>query len=248
METKDVARIAAEAEVDPRTVKAYLAGKKVRTMGADRIQRAMKKLKLVLPVAIAAILASGCAATYGDSYHVSIDSAFTTEQQSAVLESLDHWDEALAGRVSFTTSIDSSCSRNDAAHLICVHASTSAYVKEVSNIPGDIGFTLRTEVYANLPGSGDKRNDSADVYIPTDDSFVNNPAQMQSVVSHELGHAMGLEHTHEPTDLMYYALDNNAPVQSATCDDVQQWETLRNQFLTDCTPQVEATDLKGGQL
>lgn len=42
----DVLRIAAQAQVDPRTVKAFLSGKSIRPLGAERIRDAMKALKI----------------------------------------------------------------------------------------------------------------------------------------------------------------------------------------------------------
>jgi DNA-binding LacI/PurR family transcriptional regulator len=41
-----VLQVAAEASCDPRTVRRYLDGKRVRTMARERIEMAMKKLKI----------------------------------------------------------------------------------------------------------------------------------------------------------------------------------------------------------
>lgn len=42
----DILRIAAAAQCDPRTVKSYLAGTVIRPLSKERIEAAMKRLKL----------------------------------------------------------------------------------------------------------------------------------------------------------------------------------------------------------
>ena len=46
MQERDIRRLAAEASVDPRTVKKLLGGGEVRKLVEERIQVAAKKLKL----------------------------------------------------------------------------------------------------------------------------------------------------------------------------------------------------------
>lgn len=48
MEEKDIRRLAAEAQVDPRSVRKVLAGGTVRQLTDARIKEAAKKLKLKL--------------------------------------------------------------------------------------------------------------------------------------------------------------------------------------------------------
>jgi len=46
MTEQDIRRVAAEAMCDPRTVKAYAEGRRVYALTRERIESAIKKLKL----------------------------------------------------------------------------------------------------------------------------------------------------------------------------------------------------------
>ena len=59
MQAHDVRRVAVESESDPRTVRAYLERRPVRSTSAARIKRALRALDLDLPAELPAELPGG---------------------------------------------------------------------------------------------------------------------------------------------------------------------------------------------
>lgn len=178
-------------------------------------------------IAIGLLLTASCSCVCKPSNHYSvvIDSRFTPEQTNLVLDSLHTWEDSLPGRLSFDIGVSDTCSRNDSDHLICIHADTLATVRMISD-SSCIGYTIRNEDY----GPGGNTNDSADVLIPTDDSYMANDKDAKTVISHEVGHALGLSHTYNWGDLMYPNLSHSPATAAPVCDDLNQFARLRNEY------------------
>jgi hypothetical protein len=182
-------------------------------------------MKMMIAIGLG-LLASGCSVKLAENYHVSIDPTFTPEVQSDIITSMQNWETALDHRVSFEYGFDADCKRTDESNLVCIHSTTKAWIDTTRDMGNNcIGLTTRNSDPQNV-----FHQDSSDIYLPAD-YFATYPQFNVMVSMHELGHAMGLNHTHVDSDLMYPALSTeNLHTPQPSCDDADQWTGLRNQY------------------
>jgi hypothetical protein len=163
----------------------------------------------------------------GSAYTVAIDPAFTPDQIDAIREGLDDWNASVtsAGGELHLTSYVGDCPPllDMTQHVLCVHASSDAYIYSQGLRHGSLGNTRRADFL-----------DSAQSWIAVDNlanytgdiGFAQPGYFIRLVVEHELGHGMGLQHT-EPSDLMY--IDMTGKYAGLQPNDVNQYEYLRGQ-------------------
>ena len=154
----------------------------------------------------ACILAS-CDPAPSDRYELVIDPAFSAEEVASITEASHAWEAVLDARVKLTSAVGACRGDN---HEICVHSATKSQIVALG-IPSTIGFTNRSGI-----------SDRADVYLLVTDGV--------RAVAHELGHAMGLEHTQAGTLMCD---DSGCAAFVPTCDDAAQWDAVRHGIVAD---------------
>jgi hypothetical protein len=165
--------------------------------------------------ALAACILAGCDPAPGHDYQLVIDPRSTDAEAASITDAMYSWVVILDGRLKVSSAIGT-C--HGADREICVHLATQAQIESLGGLPSALGRTLRSDM-----------SDRADVYIRV--------TAGTRAIAHELGHAMGLEHTQAGT-LM--CSDRGCAAFSPTCDDVAQWGTIRN------APIVDPSCPKGG--
>jgi hypothetical protein len=173
---------------------------------------------------------SSCSVKLAENYHVSIDPTFSAQAQADIITSMRNWETALDNRVSFEYGFDADCKRTNSSNLICIHATSKAWIDNNEHMGQScVGLTIRNSAAQDF-----LHQDSSDIYLPTD-YFAALPQFNVLITSHELGHAMGLNHVHVESAMMYPSVDQeNKSMTEASCDDIHQWEDLRFQYETVC--------------
>lgn len=145
----------------------------------------------------------------GEQYGVFLDPAFTTSQQQVILTALDAWTQATG--VSF--SLTNACAPTD--YQICLHpVSADQLHRQDPTFAGvPTGLTYR-----------DYGSQSSQVWLL---SSLGEKWWLENT-EHEIGHALGLEHTESGT-LMYAYLGTNSGI--IVCQDQQQYAALRGKSL-----------------
>jgi hypothetical protein len=156
----------------------------------------------------AACILIGCNPAPGHDYELVIDSAVSTEEAASITDAVFEWAAILDGRLKMTVAIGR-CRGVD--REICVHLATESQIVSLGGLPSAVGRTLRSDI-----------SDRADVYL--------RDTAGTRAIAHEIGHAMGLEHTQTGT-LM--CSDRGCAAWVPTCDDVAQWGAVRHTFLAD---------------
>lgn len=184
-----------------------------------------------LMIAIALLICMpGCAYKWDTSYKVKIDPTLSVVQQDEVLSAMSNWRAVVTDTLVFTPSIETCGSAGIGE--ICVHASTGA------EVDARLGLAAHTLGGGNAIGDTDQGHNSADIYLPLDliaadigDDMNAGGALFQQVVSHELGHSMGLSHT-GPGTIMCAAVSCASLVPE--CEDGNQYASIRNGFEVAC--------------
>lgn len=155
-----------------------------------------------------------CTVSPGYTYSVVIDPSFSSEDKAAIIAGLQGWEHITDGEFSVSSISYGSCNSN--VNQICFVPSTENQVDRLrGSTKGDvIGLTLRS--YSN---------DNSVIYIPLDATAGLPPNVMTTLAAHELGHALGLDHTQTGT-VMCWTYSCQAPLP--TCDDYQQWKDVRS--------------------
>lgn len=183
-------------------------------------------------IIFALLTIASCNTVPGNHYKVILDPAFSSDEQSQIVQGLQNWESDVP--VLFDVSI-APCSGIHNGE-ICVHRSstdqTSIVEPDGAYIPGADVFGLTYTHYDNLDSRGDTSGlfgkDGGETYIFMDliDQY---PGSLVGVSAHEAGHAMGLIHDTIPC-LMNPTFPQVYPGAPApTCDDVRQWYYVRNQ-------------------
>jgi len=159
----------------------------------------------------------------GSSYQVYLDPKFTTEQQGQVIAGAQAWVDQTQNSphpLSVTFNIADVTCDNNCYGVITVHAWTAEQMKVFRNGPRDeYGNTERVWQYRLLSGENGS-SDYSNIYMDIDQ-----PAHwFQQTATHEVGHALALQHTGEGTLMCAYT---SCAAHEITSADVQQYNDLR---------------------
>jgi hypothetical protein len=168
-------------------------------------------------VAILAALAAltGCAHPMGDHYHIVVSPRFSLQIQDEILRTAGPSWAAASKSISFDYVV-SDCDEHTFPGEICYMPATQHEVAEMcSTSPTSVGCTIR-----------DESTDSA--YTKLSDTAANGHRltsdERMRIEQHELGHALGLEHTGAGTIM---CATTDCEPDSVTCQDVEQFWSVR---------------------
>jgi hypothetical protein len=153
-------------------------------------------------IATVLLLTSACNWKPGDTYDIVVDHSASVEFVEATANAARDWEDNVP--VHLTVRWADGCHAGD--HAICIHP--------VKTLPApDLGLTRAAMGLWDF-------EDGADTQII--DSLRGDG--LQQIITHELGHGMGLEHDALGT-LMYWNM--RAAALHVTAADVEQWHALR---------------------
>ena len=156
------------------------------------------------------VCVTGCTAPIGDHYTVVVDPKLSPKYTVAVFEAYANWVEMLDGKLSIDYSTTHVC--QGVSSEICIHASSHAWIVANGGSKGSVGFTEHHWW-----------GDRSDVYLPIVEDENATPATLLTIVTHELGHSVGLLHTQANT-IMCFGIECASP--TITCDDADQYNVV----------------------
>jgi hypothetical protein len=180
-------------------------------MSEGKAMKTMTRFAALLGLLV--LMTVGCQAPPSWNYIVTVDTAFSPDFVSAVVDAASNWQSMVGERLTLTFNFGGVCSGD--GNEICVHASThQAIVAMGSNgsTSNDLGLT---ETYP----SG-----HADIYIPVAGEETDTPSFKAEIIGHELGHAFGLQHI---TSGNLMCAGAGCAVPLPTCSDIAQFMSIR---------------------
>ncbi len=151
-------------------------------------------------------------------YDFVVSADFTPPQRAALERALEEWRAALPeARLTVLPSgvpCDPMTETSERHKLVCVAPVTpDEMIVAADANPNVMGLTRIARYDAQAP------------ILVTINVDVLTDAQQTACEAHEIGHAMGLEHTHKPGTLMYPSMDRGAT--GPTPRDVADWRAIR---------------------
>ena len=168
------------------------------------------------------LLTCSCEAP-GTFYTVAIDPNLSAQDQQAIRQSIVDWRLFMDGKL---TIYEHPGPCVGAGYEACFWASDLAHTDTLIGIHDPLAVTT---LYT--------QDQHADVYVAVDEDGAWSTATATQTMTHELGHAMALQHT-QPETVMCWTESCANP--GLTCDDAAQWLYIRGRSDTDTLPQCPA--------
>jgi hypothetical protein len=168
-------------------------------------------------LALCLLLCSGCVdRMYNEKYTLYVDPRFTPSEQSDVISAAKMWEEEVHVVYKPVLVADMDCTKVQTSFNTCVRPSTLKYVHSVTD-----SNAIAVTMWAGM------EHGNGEIYMAMDYFYENTPQRdtFMSVVVHEMGHGLGLQHvSDDKRDVMY---PDNYAHQYITCVDVHKYADLR---------------------
>jgi len=148
-----------------------------------------------------------------DIYGVYIDPAMSDKEVNSFNQALIAWETMLDGKLIISSIEFAKCPESN-YNRICAISTTAADINAKGVNPEEVGYTA----WNVAEGKGN-------IYIPSDKDADMSMEEMTLIMAHELGHAMGLEHTQTGTVMCYTTA---CAAGLPTCDDEAQWSWVHH--------------------
>jgi len=165
-------------------------------------------MKLGLIVGLTGLV--GLAACFGSDYQVHPDPGVAPSVMAAARAAAADWMSAAArAHVPLTITVEAdACPATRALGLICIHP-----VASIASVPWEpgilVGYTSFHEMWLAEPALESS-----------------SPAEVQRVIAHEMGHAMGLVHPAKPDGSLMWPYPEGGSL-TVTPADIAQWQAVQ---------------------